>query len=1439
MAAASSTFAFPNITSLVSLKLDGPNFISWTTQFLPALRAHDLLGIVDGSEACPSEFTLDATGKPTEVRNPDFLVWQKKDQFILAWINATLTERILSTVYGMNTAQQVWASLSNRFTPKSRTGISHLKRQLQTLNQGSKSCSDFLLTAKSLADQLVAAGKGVDDEDLISYVVGGLNSSYHPFITTLSFVTRDAPISFDSFQMELLNYEQLLDASQKSVQPEGGQLAFFTQKQKSQQHLRKSKFRHSYRQPPRQFQQSYQPQQHFPQPSAPTQPRTTQQRSSFPTSMQMGKNMDSSTHFLPTNRVPCQICGKLSHQALDCYHRMDYSYQGRHPPSQLTAMAAHTHGATEHDQPWYLDSGANHHITSELENLTLQQPYQGTENVTVGNGGGLQIANTGSSLISTPNTQFCLNNILHCPHASSNLLSIQKFCKDNHCYFILTATYFVIKDMLTKEILLQGPSEAGLYPIYLKQLQSNKLKSKAAFLSSTAFLSRFSAFLGVTVPLDVWHSRLGHPADSVVHRLLQQSLLPYSGSVKRNKLCDSCQVSKSKKLPFLDSNRVSTHPLALVHSDVWTSPILSTGGCKFYVIFIDDYSRFSWLFPLRQKSDVLSCFIKFKKLVENFFSCKIKQIQTDNGGEYVSTTFKNFTNTHGILHRLTCPYSSEQNGISERKHRHITETGLSLLAQSGLSSTYWVDAFLTATYLINRMPTTVLGNISLFFKLFQKHPNYSFLKTFGCACYPLLRPYTSHKLNFRSKKCVLIGYSSTQKGYRCLDLQTNHVYISRHVIFYESQFPAKDSLASTRAAVDPPHGFAPPAPSGIFSSPVLPSSLSLDLGLDSTSNSSSSHVQDLSSSVPTSDNLDLTPSPLASHPTNSSAHPLDSSVAPIPSHDSSEVPIPSSPQPLPRMLTRSQTQSSTPKLFPDYHLYSSTKYPFHALTSVSLLTEPTTYSQAVKNPCWLDAMQTEYNALLSNKTWSLCPRPSHKKVVRNKWVFKLKQKSDGTIDRYKARLVAKGFDQEGGVDFNETFSPVIKPATIWLVLALAVHFGWFIHQLDISNAFLHGFLEEEVFMEQPKGFEDPLLPDYVCRLHKSLYGLKQAPRAWFMRLSQALMDLGFVGSVVDTSLFYFHHHMVTVFVLIYVDDILVTSTSFSAISHLIIKLQSEFAVKDLGPLSYFLGIHVQRGDQELFLSQTKYITDLLQRTKMEDSKPVSTSCASGGKLSKFIGDLLADPTSYRHIVGALQYCTLTQPDIAYSVNQLCQFLHSPISVHLTAAKRVLRYLKGTPTFGLHYTKGSLQVNGYCDSDWANSPDDRKSTTGYGIHLGPCLISWAAKKQAVVAKSSTEAEYRSMAIAVAELYWIRMLFQELKVPLVHTPCLWVDNISALSLPLILSFMPARSTLKWIITSIERKFLIRIFLLGTFPLMLNHPIFSPKVYLGPDFFSYETS
>jgi hypothetical protein len=200
---------------------------------------------------------------------------------------------------------------------------------------------------------------------------------------------------------------------------------------------------------------------------------------------------------------------------------------------------------------------------------------------------------------------------------------------------------------------------------------------------------------------------------------------------------------------------------------VWTSPVKSISGCKFYVLFVDDFSRFTWLFPLKHKSDVFVCFFKFKCLVENLLSRKIKQLQTDRGGEFTSSQLKTFLANNGIVHRISCPYTSEQNGIAERKHRHVVESGLALLAHSHLPNKYWVDAFLTAIYLINRLPTPTLNNNTPYTKLFNAEPDYSILK--GCVCYPLLRPYNDHKLSFRSKQCIFLGYCSNSKGYQCLE----------------------------------------------------------------------------------------------------------------------------------------------------------------------------------------------------------------------------------------------------------------------------------------------------------------------------------------------------------------------------------------------------------------------------------------------------------------------------------------------------------------------------------------------------------------------------------------------------------------------------------------------------------------------------------------------
>ena len=282
----------------------------------------------------------------------------------------------------------------------------------------------------------------------------------------------------------------------------------------------------------------------------------------------------------------------------------------------------------------------------------------------------------------------------------------------------------------------------------------------------------------------------------------------------------------------------------------------------------------------------------------------------------------------------------------------------------------------------------------------------------------------------------------------------------------------------------------------------------------------------------------------------------------------------------------------------------------------------------------------------------------------------------------------------------------MKPCTIRLILALAVSFQWSVRQLDVENAFLNGDLEVEVFMTQPQGFVNPTYPTYVCKLHKALYGLKQPPRAWFQKLRITLLDYGFQSSRADTFLFIFHTASDILILLIYVDDILVTGSSSTLVSHFVSYFSAKFALRDL--------------------------------TQMETSKPAPTPGRLSRTLSQSDGVSLSDPSEYRRTVGALQYVTLTRPDITFAVNKACQFMAKPSDVHWMAAKRILRYLKGTIHLGLHFQlAASMELQGYSDADWASCPNDHRSTNDYCVFLGLNLISWSSSRQRLFSKSSAE------------------------------------------------------------------------------------------------------
>ncbi|GKB75214.1 putative RNA-directed DNA polymerase [Tanacetum coccineum] len=373
--------------------------------------------------------------------------------------------------------------------------------------------------------------------------------------------------------------------------------------------------------------------------------------------------------------------------------------------------------------------------------------------------------------------------------------------------------------------------------------------------------------------------------------------------------------------------------------------------------------------------------------------------------------------------------------------------------------------------------------------------------------------------------------------------------------------------------------------------------------------------------------------------------------------------------------------------------------------------------------------------------------------------------------------VAKGFTQMEEVDYHDTFAPIAKLATIRTLLAVVVKKEWVINQLDVNNAFLHGDLNEEVYMKLPQGFAKEN-ETRVCRLNKSLYGLKQTSRNWYQKFTSSLLELGFKQCKADYSLFIFKKDACFVAALIYVDDVIMVGNEVKKIQHTKEELDKCFSNKNLGVLKYFLGIEVARTPEGLVLSQRKYIMDILKDCGFQGCRPSLFPFKQNLILDKRDKEPKVDAGRYRCLVGRLLYLQATRPDIAYFVNVLSQFVADPRHSHIDAAHQVLRYLKGTAGQGILLPQdGGCNLTAYCDSDWLGCPITRRSRTGYLLLFGGAPISWKTKKQNVVSRSSAEAEYRSMASTVSEILWMWWLLKELNINLNEPTPLFYDNQAA--------------------------------------------------------------
>lgn len=733
---------------------------------------------------------------------------------------------------------------------------------------------------------------------------------------------------------------------------------------------------------------------------------------------------------------------------------------------------------------------------------------------------------------------------------------------------------------------------------------------------------------------------------------------------------------------------------------------------------IDDFSRKRWMYLLSEKGEAFEVLKIFKNLVEKETVACICCLRTDRGGEFTSSVFNQFCEEHGIKRQLTAAYTPQQNGVAKRRNRTIMNMVRCLLTEKNMPKMFWPEAAKWTCHVLNRSMTNAVKDMVPEECWSGIKPSVSYFRVFGCIGHVHIPEQRRIKLDNRSRKCVLLGVSEESKAYRLYDPISGQIVVSRDVIFEEEE--KWDWSADENDSGDVLDWGEQELTGGENIEEHEPAEecepTEEDNGENQEANSDGGENQ--------ADNLENSPQPEMQQKRDRRA--------PIwmQDYESGE--------------TISGEEAETRMVLA---LFMSND-------------DPVSFAKANKEGKWIEAMRSEIQSIEKNKTWELVSLPAGAKKIGVKWVFKTKLNEEGNIDKYKAKLVVKGYAQEEGIDFDEVFAPVARWDTIRILLSVAAQRGWKVYQLDVKSAFLYGELKEVVYVDQPEGFVKKGEENKVYLLRKALYGLKQAPRPWFSRIEGYFKQAGFHRSSYDHTFFIKREGEKCIMVSIYVDDLIFAGNDELLLEEFKLSMKQEFEMTDLGLMRFFLGVEIRQSSKGIHLCQKKYAHEVLERFEMSNCNPVKNPIVPGAKLSKEEDGEEVDGTLYKQMVGCLVYLTVTRPDMMYVVCLISWFMAKPREKHMLAAKRALRYLKGTMELGVFYKRGSeLEVIAYTDSDYAGDVEDRKSTSGYVFLLNGAAVCWSSRKQEVVTLSSTEAEYVAATSCACHCVWIKGVMEQ--------------------------------------------------------------------------------
>ncbi|KAJ9544245.1 hypothetical protein OSB04_023952 [Centaurea solstitialis] len=925
----------------------------------------------------------------------------------------------------------------------------------------------------------------------------------------------------------------------------------------------------------------------------------------------------------------------------------------------------------------------------------------------------------------------------------------------------------------------------------------------------------------------LWHRRLSHLNYRYIDKLVNQQLVSGIPMIKfdNEQMCSGCVQGKMKRASHPPKpEQGSKSPLSLIHMDL-CGPIktVSLAGRKYVLVIVDDFSRYTWTKFWKSKDETSELIINFFKAVQVQLKLPVQTVRTDNGTEFKNQVLKSFYNSLGITQTFSAARTPEQNGVVERRNSTLVEAVRSMLAQSQLPQYLWAEAVNTACYTQNKSIIHQRFGKTPYHLLFGRIPNVDYFKVFGCPCFVLNETENRGKFGTKSDEMILVGYSDCSVAYRVMNKKLRVVYesvnvkfdplveislstshttdpLSNHVVLTDATSSTSSSTKSSASTTeldllfeyfyDDLYGTnqastsntglsSTPSSSNLNSTVVTPGSSSdaSDVHISTSSGLSSPTSETIVASLlPESDMLDTSSShELSDHPESISTQPGLGDETPNSLSVNDQTPLPHTARwtkdHLIELIIGDPTSSVQTRAA------TANECNFSAFLSSI---EPTRVSDALQDSDWVTAMQEELNQFTALKVWRLVKLPDHKSIIDTKWLFKNKRDANNIIVRNKARLVAKGYRQQEGIDYDETFAPVARIEAIRMFLAYAAYKDFTVFQMDVKTAFLYGHLKEEVYVFQPEGFIDQEHPDYVYVLDKALYGLKQAPRAWYEELSKHLLSKGFKKGSVDSTLFLMKEGDHIVVIQIYVDDIIFRSTSRELCKKFETIMIEEFKMSMMGEINFFLGLQVRQFSDDIFINQSKYISDLLKKYDMSGCNSIGTPMATGNSLGPDHEGKDVDLRNYRSMVGSLIYLTASRPDIMFATCVCARYQAKPKESHLAAVKRIFRYLKGTPYYGIWYPKGlGFELQAYTNADYGGCNMDQKSTSGHLQFLGNKLVSWASKKQNCVSTSTAESEYVAAASCCSQVLWMQSQLRDYGLEYKKIP-IYCDSKSAIAI-----------------------------------------------------------